>query len=202
MGLLSYGVFRLTRTTDVSAGEGGARETTELQRLKAQVRKLEASVAHSEQLAREARATASRVAPGQSPEALGPPDAGLKIEEVAEAPPEPAPDEEVARMDARFFSEGVDTAWSHAATRRAERLGAVLPPGARIVSLECRSSMCRLQMSHPSQDAFRQFLREGLMEDADAWDGPFMAALTGTPGRSGEVEAVAYLARAGVDLAP
>ncbi|RKG73846.1 hypothetical protein D7W79_24490 [Corallococcus exercitus] len=78
----------------------------------------------------------------------------------------------------------------------------MLPRGARIVSLECRSSMCRLQMSHPSQDAFRNFLREGLMDDADAWEGPFMAALTGTPGRSGEVEAAAYLARAGVDLAP
>ncbi|MHA7629220.1 hypothetical protein [Corallococcus sp. M7] len=208
VGLLSYGVSRLAGTSDVNAGEAGARETTELQRLKAQVRELKSSVAHSERLAREARATGPRVdmpmAPGPSSVDMRPSDAGLSTEGegMAAVQQEPTPDEEVARMDARFFSEGVDTAWSHDATRRAERLGAALPQGARIVSLECRSSMCRLQMSHPSQDAFRKFLREGLMDDADAWDGPFMAALTGTPGRSGEVEAVAYLARAGVDLAP
>ncbi|WP_375759795.1 hypothetical protein [Corallococcus exercitus] len=190
--------------------EPGARDAPELQRLKAQVRELEASVAHSERLAREAqvavRAAGPRVdiplAPELSSVAMSPPDAGLSTEGMAAVHQEPTPDEAVARMDARFFGEGVDTAWSPAATRRAERLGAVLPQGARIVSLECRSSMCRLQMSHPSQDAFRKFLREGLMDDAEAWDGPFMAALTGTPGRSGEVEAVAYLAREGVDLAP
>ncbi|MBN8228004.1 hypothetical protein JYK02_10840 [Corallococcus macrosporus] len=206
MGLLSYGVSRLAVASDVNAGEPGARETTELQRLKAQVRELEGSVAHSERLAREAqvaaRATGPRVdtpvAPDPSSVDMSPPDA----EAIAAVHEEPTPDEAVARMDARFFGEAVDTAWSHGATRRAERLGAVLPQGARIVSLECRSSMCRLQMSHPSQDAFHKFLREGLMEAADAWDGPFMAALTGTPGQAGEVEAVAYLARAGVDLAP
>lgn len=149
VGLLSYGVSRLASTSDVSAGEGGARETIELQRLQSQVRNLEASFARSEQLAREARATAPRVAPEPVSEAMSPPDASLHTEALAEVTPEPTPDEEVARMDARFFSEGG---------------------------------------------------RQG--QDADAWDGPFMAALTGTPGRSGEVEAVAYLARAGVDLAP
>ncbi|NOJ92066.1 hypothetical protein HMI51_03770 [Corallococcus coralloides] len=212
MGLLSYGVSRLAGASDMKARESGARDTTELQRLKAQVRELEASVAHSERLAREAqvaaRAMGPRVgtpmAPGPSSVAMGLPDAGLSVEgeDMAAVHPEPTPDEAVARMDARFFGEGVDAAWSRDATRRAERLGAVLPRGARIVSLECRSSMCRLQMSHPSQDAFQKFLREGLIDDADAWEGPFMAALTGAPGRPGEVEAVAYLARGGVDLAP
>ncbi|WP_147451990.1 hypothetical protein [Corallococcus sp. CA041A] len=210
VGLLSYGVSRLAGASDVKARESGARDTTELQRLKAQVRELEASVAHSERLAREAqvaaRAPGPRVdtpmAPGQPSVAMSPPDAGLSTEGTAAVHQEPTPDEAVARMDARFFGEGVDPAWSHDATQRVERLGAVLPRGARIVSLECRSSMCRLQMSHPSLDAFQKFLREGLIDDAAAWDGPFMAALTGTPGRPGEVEAVAYLARAGVDLAP
>ncbi|WP_223644094.1 hypothetical protein [Corallococcus sp. EGB] len=47
------------------------------------------------------------------------------------------------------------------------------------------------------------FLSEGLIDDdADAWEGPFVAALMGNPGRPGEVEAMAHLARAGVDLAP
>ncbi|AFE04510.1 dihydrolipoamide acetyltransferase [Corallococcus coralloides DSM 2259] len=210
VGLLSYGVSRLGGASDVNAREPGASDTPELQRLKAQVRELEASVAHSERLAREAHVAAraqgprldTPMAPAPASVAMRPPDAGLATEGMAAPPPEPTPDEAVARMDARFFGEGVDTAWSHDATRRAERLGEALPQGARIVSLECRSSMCRLQMSHPSQDAFQKFLREGLIDDANAWEGPFMAALTGTPGRPGEVEAVAYLARAGVELAP
>ncbi|MCP3099613.1 hypothetical protein LZ198_12115 [Myxococcus sp. K15C18031901] len=209
-GLLSYGVYWLISAGDMKAMEVGARDATEVQRLTAQVRALEASVARSEQLAREAqvaaRAAGTRVdtptGPTEDATAIGPPDSDRSTVGTAVAHPEPTPDEVVARMDARFFSEDVDPTWSRDATQRAEKLGALMPRGARVVSLECRSSMCRLQMSHPSQDDFQRFLREGLIDDSNAWDGPFMAAITSALGRPGEVEAVAYLARAGVDLAP
>ncbi|NTX66453.1 hypothetical protein HUA74_37920 [Myxococcus sp. CA051A] len=209
-GLLSYGVYWLTGAGDVKTMEVGARDTTELQQLKTQVRELEASVARSERLAHEVQVAARAVGPRvDTPTALdgnsvamSPPDAGFSSEGTAAVLPEPTQDEVVARMEARFFSEEVDPAWSRDATQRAERLGALLPRGARVVSLECRSSMCRLQMSHPTQDAFQRFVRDGLIDDATTWAGPFMAVLTGTPGRLGEIEAVAYLARDGVNLSP
>ncbi|NTX65921.1 hypothetical protein HUA74_35205 [Myxococcus sp. CA051A] len=62
--------------------------------------------------------------------------------------------------------------------------------------------MCRLEMSHPSLETFQHFIREGLVHDTNAWEGPFMAALKSPPGQLGAVEAVAYLARPGADLAP
>ncbi len=116
--------------------------------------------------------------------------------------PEMTADEVVTRLDARFFSEGVDPAWSREASQRVERLRTHLPQGAHVVSLECRSSMCRLEMSHPSQTSFQHFIRAGLIDDAAGWDGPFMAAIKGGPEQAGGVAAVAFLARAGAELAP
>lgn len=206
--LLSYGVSRFSGGSAVEAPDPGAHDATELQRLKAQVRELEASVATSERLAREAqvaaRAASARVetlpAPEPAPEETA--DARPSGEDTKAAPREVDPNEVVEKLDARFFSEALDPGWSGEARQRAQRLGGLLPEGSRVVSLECRSSMCRLELSHPSLESFQGFVREGLMGTGNDWDGPFMAALTGDPKQPGGVQAVAYLARAGADLSP
>lgn len=210
-GLLVYGVARHLDGSAVAAPDVSGQEAAELLRLREQVRELEVSAALSERLAREAQVTARAAqavvvaprvealpAPEPSPSGARPPG------EEGEGPAsgEPTPEEMVARLDARFFGEAVDPAWSRDATPRAERLGVLLPRGARVVSLECRSSMCRLEMSHPDLESFQGFVRDGLLGEANTWDGAFMAALKSAPGRPGGVEAVAYLARSGVRLAP
>ncbi|WP_163867181.1 hypothetical protein [Myxococcus eversor] len=206
---LSYGVSRLANPGEELAPWDAA----ELHRMKVRLRELEASTASSARLAHEAQAAAlaaqsvgpsvdARIAPAKPLESLRAPDAGDSTEGTSAAPTEVTPGDVVARLDARFFSEGVDPAWSRDAARRVERIGTHLPQGARIVALECRSSMCRLEMSHPSQNAFQHFIHAGLVDDAYAWDGPFMAAITGTPDQAGNVEAVAYLAKPDTILTP
>jgi hypothetical protein len=210
-GLLVYGVARHLDGSAVDApAVSGGPEAAELRRLREQVRELEVSAARSERLAREAQVTARAAQAVVAPRvealpALEPASGDARPpgeEGQRPAPEEPTPDEVVARLDARFFGEGVDPAWSRDATPRAERLGGLLPRGARVVSLECRSSMCRLEMSHPDLESFQGFLRDGLLGEANTWDGAFMATLKSAPGRPGGVEAVAYLARSGVSLTP
>ncbi|NMO13436.1 hypothetical protein HPC49_08745 [Pyxidicoccus fallax] len=214
-GLLTLGLGRLIGGEAAGTSASAEREAAELRRLKQQVRELEASVAGSERLAREAQVTARaaqaavgpRVETSPAPErgagAVEPAGAGSPSAEGADAvPPEPTPEEVVARLDARFFGEEVDAAWSRDALPRAERLGVLLPRGARVVSLECRSSMCRLEMSHPSLESFQGFVREALLGTGNPWDGAFMASLKGNPALPGGVQAVAWLARAGVELTP
>lgn len=201
-GLLATGASQLAGLGDESAAEGPAPESAELKRLREQVRKLEASVASSERLAREAQVTAraaqARAEAAPVPERLPEPP---KQEEApvakapAAAPAEPSPDEVIDQMDERFFLEEVDPAWSRDARHRVERLGGLMPEGARIVAVECRSSMCRMEMSHPSLESFQGFVRKGLMGPESEWDGGLMAAVKGDPYRPGGIQAVAYLGR-------
>ncbi len=213
-GLVIYGAFQLVDWSDKS--ESGSPESTELRRLREQVRKLEGSVASSDRLAREAQLTAQAAqavarqrvedppapARGSEPNNQGKSDEILPIEASGASPREPSPQELVAQMDARFFGEGLDSNWSREAMPRAQQFGLTLPEGARVVSLECRSSMCRLEMSHPSLESFQGFIQQRVLQGEHEWNGPIMAALQGDPQRPGEVHAVAYLAREGVDLSP
>lgn len=85
---------------------------------------------------------------------------------------------------------------------RAEQFSGRLPEGARVLSLQCRSSMCRLETSHPSLESFQGFIQQTVMRGEHNWNGPIMAALEGDPRQPGEVKAVVYLAREGADLSP
>jgi|GEM_PF-2023333 len=211
-GALSYGVSRLTLDNATPASETDA-HAAELRALRSQVRELQASVESSTRVAHEAHLTAQAAraanprpdapaAPAAPSVPADPDESEPDTESAAERRQEMTSEEAVTRLDARFFGEGVDRTWSHEATQRAERLRTHLPQGARFLSMECRSSMCRLEMVHANLEAFQHFIRDGLINDATSWDGPFMAALKSPPGRPGEVEAVAYLARPGADLAP
>lgn len=215
-GLLIYWAFQWVDWSDENEPASGGPEATELRTLREQVRKLEGSVASSERLAREAQAIAQAAqavssqrgeepsAPARSPEpsqqeqrAQSPAMEGLEV-----SPHEPSPQELVEQMDARFFSEGVDLDWSREARPRAERFGVTLPEGARIVSLECRSSMCRVEMSHPSLESFQGFIHQSVLRGEHEWNGPVMAAIKSDPRQPGEIQAVAFLAREGIDLSP
>ncbi|HSP77097.1 MAG TPA: hypothetical protein VLQ93_01110 [Myxococcaceae bacterium] len=215
-GGLLYGASELIGWSEHGAPEPTPSESSELVQLREQVRKLESSVARSEKFAREARSTARIAQLSVSTRADAPPapegvpavaGQGASHEEaVTEGPgaepPPPSTEEIITRMDARFFGEGFDPSWSYEARERAEQLGTRMPEGSRVVSLECRSSMCRMEMSHPNLESFQDFMQKSLLGGESEWDGPFMAGLKGDPGQPGELVAVAYLARAGADLSP
>lgn len=215
-GLLTYGASQLVNWRDRNEPSPGSSDSTELQRLRAQVRKLEGSVASADRLARTAQLTAqaARAVARQSLEAPPAPQQGsnpgnpgehgesLPTEAPRTSPPEPSPQELVDQMDSRFFGERLDPDWSREALPRAEQFGVRLPEGVRVVSLQCRSSMCRLEMSHPTLESFQGFIQQTVMRGEHDWNGPIMAALQGDPRQPGEVKAVVYLAREGTDLSP
>ncbi|MCP3100046.1 hypothetical protein LZ198_14310 [Myxococcus sp. K15C18031901] len=211
-GALSYGVYRLLGAAD-SRARDSEEQAAGLQALESQVRELKAAVAQSTRTAQEAQAAAQAArlsGPRAEPSATagvgsggaGATPPGASREDAAAPPREATPDDAVLRLDARFFGESVDPTWRRDAEQRTERLRAELPRGVRIVSMECRSSICRLEMSHPSLESFQKFIRDRLVDDVATWDGPFMAAVKGPAGNAGEVEAVAYLARPGTTLMP
>jgi hypothetical protein len=214
--VLAYGASRFVGWSEENEPASNGPESAELRKLREQLRQLEGSVAGSERLAREAQATARNAqaiasqrmeappAPtrGSGPAGQGGSDEGIPTKDSMPLPPEPSPREIAEQMDERFFGEWIDPGWRHEATPRAEKLRATLPEGARVVSLECRSSMCRVEMSHPNLEAFQGFVRESLLGSGREWDGPLMATLMSDPGQPGEVRAVAYLAREGADLTP
>lgn len=213
---LAYGAFQFSNRGDEREPVPGGSDSTELRKLKEQIRKLEGAVASSERLAREAQvtaqsahATASQRMETSSASTSGFDSSGQRGSDESTPSgdtrhplPEPSPQELVEQMDERFFDERIDPGWSHEATTRAEQLRTTLSEGSRIVSLDCRSSMCRVEMSHPNLETFQGFIHKSIVGGTLKWDGPLFAALKSDPGQPGEVQAVAYLARKGVELSP
>lgn len=138
-----------------AATASGGELDAELQQLRAQTAMLSAEVATLKrqpgQLQAVARAAAEE---GDEP--------------AAPAAQEPQSEEEIAAVRARneqrmreFFDsqlnrEQPDRDWSDA-TSLPERMGAVLPEGSSIVSIDCGSTLCRMVTSHPDLDRYRQF---------------------------------------------
>lgn len=208
MGLTTYGVSRLGGGDEQGSPETDTPEATGLRRLREQVRELEASVAHSERAAREAQSAAQAAqvavrAQGEKPSSAPPaPEANPPARGPDAPPPEPRVEEVIEQLDERFFTELLDPGWSQQARRRADQFTGLLPTGARVLSLECRTSICRMETAQPSLEAFQDFVRQRLVGGNHDWDGPIMAAVKGDPHKPGEIVTVTYLAREGADLSP
>lgn len=118
------------------------------------------------------------------------------------ARPEPTVEQARDQLEHRFASESRDPSWSDGARSRISSfLTPGLPPNSRLLSLECRKSMCRAEIAHENLEAHQKFLSASLMSPSNTWDGPHMATLGENSGGSGVVT-VAFLARPGVSLAP
>lgn len=131
-------------------------------------------------------------APAQAPGDDGPPAQELSPRELSR------------RLDQRFSAEAIDRTWAREASEQAQRIGGALGPQAAVAAVECRASMCRLATRHTDLSAFQESMRATLGGSAPGpgWNGPLFAAVVSDPEQPGEVEAVIYLARAGVDLSP
>lgn len=103
----------------------------------------------------------------------------------------------LAFVGARFEQETSDPGW-HAASELGSKLNEVLPAGSALRSLECRSSMCRIETTHRDLEAYRAFTEHFLLPGARAplWSGAGFFHVTHEPQRPGdELVAVVYLGR-------
>jgi hypothetical protein len=168
-------------------------------------RALGAQQAHLERLTREvARAPAS--APGPTlASPTGVPASSVGVEHptppARSGPPVPLSAQEVvARLEEAVHGEPSDPHWSRQAEALARaRLERTLTTS-RLESVHCGAALCRLETSHPSQEALEQFREQVLMASEPVlWNGAAYSSLQGDA-RAGTLVTVSYLAREGRPL--
>lgn len=123
-------------------------------------------------------------------------------DEAGEHPVPPAamePEEIRVRIGSRFEDEQPDRAWTSTAEELVRtRLAPRLPEGSTLISVECRSSMCRLLSAHSGPDSYKKFLEAAFKNpESQPWNGASFATPTPERDRDGNVITVAYLAREG-----
>lgn len=194
--------------TYVYASAAKERETTPAARkqyddLRADVKGLERRLANRETLASLSRLSANDAEDVQKEPTD---DQQLPADPPLEAPPsleasKVKEQESAARIASRFESETIDSAWrSEATPLLARQFGARTPSGSRLTSIECRSSMCRVEAVHDSFDAYSEFTRAAITAPDAEWQGSFVAHVVGDP-YAGQVRSRAYMVRPGEDLA-
>ncbi|WP_437554868.1 hypothetical protein WME97_22800 [Sorangium sp. So ce367] len=105
------------------------------------------------------------------------------------------------RLEDTFTQQGTDARWSAEAREAArEKLSAALPDTSSLRSIECRSSMCRVETVHQDFEQYEQFVRSTFMNPQEAlWRGGFFTLPVNDP-REGELVTVAYVGREGAPL--
>jgi hypothetical protein len=114
-------------------------------------------------------------------------------------PPSPAADETdsyLRLVEADFDRDRGDPAWNPSRQLIA-KVARLLTQGASVRALECRSSLCRLETSHPSAENYAKFTRDFVrLGGSPVWAGPVVFKLLSRPASGGgSTIAVAYLAR-------
>lgn len=145
--------------------------------------------------------------PAAAPGAPLSPAAGLPASnaEVARpAPPSPpAPlsaQEVVARLEEAVHGEPEDPHWSRQAEDLARAKLERTLTTSRLESVHCGASVCRLETSHPSQEALEQFREQVLMAPEPVlWNGAAYSSVQGDA-RAGTLVLVSYLSREGRPL--
>jgi hypothetical protein len=111
-------------------------------------------------------------------------------------PPVPRSEQEVvARLEEAVHGEPIDPHWSRQAEELARaRLERTLTTS-RLESVHCGASLCRLETSHPSQEALEQFREQILMAPEPVlWNGATYSSVQGDA-RAGTLVTVSYVAR-------
>jgi hypothetical protein len=128
---------------------------------------------------------------------------GPGVAQQAATPPmgkQPTTDELRDSVEAKFVSQSVDPTWSKAAQVQAgDGVTRALPLDSRLLSVECRTSMCRVETSHKDMTSYREFVQHTLMSPDFGWDGPKMATVTKTDSNGG-LTTLEYLGRPGERL--
>ncbi len=95
-------------------------------------------------------------------------------------------------LEATFTTQSYDAGWAHGAQERAEELVRVsLPAGSALRAVDCRETLCRVELDHQDVDSHREFV--GHFDEAMQWGGP--AAILFDETVPGKVATIAYLGR-------
>ncbi|MFY2558417.1 hypothetical protein ACN469_12370 [Corallococcus terminator] len=101
-----------------------------------------------------------------------------------------------AHVERTFEQEASDSGWASDAQREVrESLSTLLPSTASVRGLDCRATLCRLEVDFPVETDFRSALgRPGAM--GRLWKGPSLALIERDSAR-GSVTVIGYLVRQG-----
>jgi hypothetical protein len=105
--------------------------------------------------------------------------------------------------DVAFATENVDSEWAARARGIAEeRLNADLPPGSSVRSIDCRTSMCRIESSHADRDSYTQFARQSFQDPGTSiWNcGSFSTIVNDDSQPGSPIMVVSYVSRDGTNL--
>ncbi len=147
--------------------------------------------------------------PGGSAISVGVEPAASANRPVSEAPRAPVSDErwqdEVraheTAVEAAFVGELVDRSWASDAGRELRsRLRSQIANTSSLRDVDCRSSLCRVEMIHPNADTADEFIHKAFLSPEDrAWPGPGMT-LPPQENSDGTLTVVVYLGREGDSL--
>lgn len=125
---------------------------------------------------------------------------GAPNQEVVEKTRPPNNAEVAEQFRNAFVRERVDSAWSGGASAQIrEALATHLPPGTSIRELECRQTMCSVELKHKSVEDFRNTIRTMLPGgEVPLWGGALNAVITTES--DGDVTGAVFIAREGHQL--
>ncbi len=99
--------------------------------------------------------------------------------------------------ETRFYSEPSDPDWGKStAAQLQDQLSSIAPAGSTIREVDCRSTLCRVEASHPNAQSYQDFVQSTYFGASFSWEGPMMITVLHKQD-DGEIESVAYLARKG-----
>jgi hypothetical protein len=104
-------------------------------------------------------------------------------------------------VEAGFASETRDQAWSATARLRlSEAVTRLLPEGSGVRDIDCRSTLCRIELSHSDPNAERGFMEKAIHDPEGGFgNGPGYVSRS-EPAADGTFVEVIYLAREGATL--
>jgi hypothetical protein len=114
----------------------------------------------------------------------------------------PTSREVIDQIDAKFYQEPGSTPWGRSAAARATAaLSGVVKDG-KVERIECRETMCRIELTHDSLDAFSKFAHQlATPQVTEAlWNGGFSAQVTNQS--PGAVSSVVFYAREDREIPP
>ncbi len=173
-----------------------AAQTTDLDLILAGQKRLERRLAE-QQLALDAleKRQMAPVAAVLAPQPASP----QKVDKIDPQEVEPVPQPEVepvpleVKLEAAFAQESVDAAWAEATSEvMVQQWLPILPPGSRLNDVDCRQSMCRVEIQH-NQVEGHEAMMDKVFSGRVFWPGPGSYDLVTSD--SGQVSTVAYLGR-------
>lgn len=103
-------------------------------------------------------------------------------------------------LDEVFFDESIDILWAEGATARLQKeLASKLPRGAQLISVECRSTMCRGESSHEDEQSYDSFARAVIAPNNDSATGGILVVRDGQEADQ-SLRGIAFIARGNHDL--